>query len=113
MRVEVTIGSISVCGSREIERPDCSYSPTYDWKRDITISTEVYINGDGLLDGSVTKKKRQAALDVNATRVYVTVEGLENNNTFSLNTAFGDTTSGTVIYAIVLNVITLKRYTSA
>ena len=95
VRVEVTIGAISVCGSREIERPDCSYSPTYDWKRDITISTEVFISGSGLLAGS--KKKRQAALDVNAIIAYVTVEGLDNNNTFSLNTTFGDTTSGTVM----------------
>ena len=91
MEVEVTKGSISICGSREIERPDCSHSPTYDWKRDINMSTDLYINGDGLPGGS--REKRQTTV------VHITVEGLENNNTFSLNTTFGDITS-TVIYAI-------------
>ena len=78
VRVEVTDGSISICGSKEIERPDCSYSPTYDWKVDITTTTEVFISGSA--NTTIT--------------VHVTVEGLDTNNTFSLNTTFGDTTSG-------------------
>ena len=94
MTVDVTEGAISVCGSKEIERPDCSYSPTYDWKVDIPFSTEIHITGSGLLDGNIpSKKKRQTVPNVNATILHVTIEGLDDNNTFTLNTTFGDTTS--------------------
>ena len=91
MKVEVDEGSVCICGSRSLARPDCSYSPSYDWKLMVDSYDDIYINGDGIpKDKQQLILKRQAVEITNIT-IFVTVEGLDSNNTFLLNTTYGDT----------------------
>lgn len=92
---------MSVCGSSTIRNPDCSYGPLYDWKRDVTQREEIYISGQVADSQSRRKRAVNTSMEVEYTNftVYVTVEGLDTNNTFFLNTTFGDT-RGTVCVCI-------------
>ena len=91
VKIEVDDGSIAICGSRSLARPDCSYSPSYDWKLEVDSYADIYINRDGIpRDEQQTFTKRQAVETINIT-VFVTVEGLGSQNTFLLNTTYGDT----------------------
>lgn len=93
MKVEVDVGSIAVCGSKSLQRPDCSYSPTYDWKLEVDDSNEIFISMDGIpSDEQKLVSKRQMVEIINVT-VFVTIEGLDVQNTFLLNTTYGDTTT--------------------
>ncbi len=47
IQVELDIGRVVVCGSNSLERPDCSYSLTYDWKLEISEYEELFIGPDG------------------------------------------------------------------
>ena len=98
IEVEVEIGQVAVCGSNSLERPDCSYSLTYDWRLEVNQYSELYIGANGSPGGSedTTPAPTTPTDDAitNAT-VYVTVEGLDTNNTFLLNTTYGDTTTPT------------------
>ena len=91
---------MSVCGSSTIRNPDCSYGPLYDWKRDVTQREEIYISGQVADSQSRRKRAVNTSMEVEYTNftVYVTVEGLDTNNTFFLNTTFGDTRGTVCVY---------------
>ena len=92
MKANVDQGNVAVCGSRSLQRPDCSYSPTYDWKLETRDYDDIFIPSNGSPNNRQRSlSKRQTVEGVNVT-VYVTVEGLDLVNTFLLNTTFGDTT---------------------
>jgi hypothetical protein len=110
IQVELDIGRVVVCGSNSLERPDCSYSLTFDWKLEISEYEELFIGPDGFPSNAPAPPPRtpaptnaptQGALPTgtpvfnNATAtnvtVYLTIEGLDDNNVFSLNTTYGDT----------------------
>ena len=112
IQVELDIGRVGVCGSNSLERPDCSYSLTYDWKLEISEYEELFIGSDGFPSNVPPSTRRTPtptsaptqgtstsptgtppfnnATTTNVT-VYLTIEGLDLNNVFSLNTTYGDT----------------------
>lgn len=95
VKVELEIGKVAVCGSNSLERPDCSYHLTYDWKLEVSSYAEVFIEPDGFPSGYEVHSPHttdEPNLGTNKT-VYVTVEGLEASNIFAFNTTRGDTTS--------------------
>ena len=92
VKAEVDMGSVAVCGSRSLARPDCSYSPTYDWMLEVNDYSEIFINGEGFPGNEHQSiSKHQIVESINIT-IFVTVEGLDSLNSFSLNTTYGDTT---------------------
>ncbi len=110
IQVELDIGRIVACGSNSLERPDCSYSLTYDWKLEISEYEELFIGPDGLpsnapMPSSATATTTPTSAPTHATlpttnapnnstsnvTVFLTIEGLDDSNIFSLNTTFGDT----------------------
>ena len=40
-------GLVDVCGSRTVERPDCSVSTLHDWLRQVSAFSVIYITPDG------------------------------------------------------------------
>ena len=111
IQVELDIGRVVVCGSNSLERPDCSYSLTYDWRLEISEYEELFIRPDGFPSNTpvpthgtptptsaptqagtlpTTSVPNSTQANSNVT-VYLTIEGLDDNNVFSLNTTFGDT----------------------
>ena len=88
LKAKVAEGSVVACGSKSLQRPDCSYAPTYNWKLEITDYSDIFINSDG----TPNDQQRQAVRTANAT-VFITIKGLDTQNTFQLNTTFGDTTA--------------------
>ena len=45
-----------------------------------------------VIDDSQQRRKRQVPTNVTGSNLYLSIIGVENNNTFSLNTTYGDTT---------------------
>ena len=117
IQVELDIGRVVVCGSNSLECPDCSYSLTYDWKLEISQYEELFIGPDGFPTNTpvpsrvttptsaTTQATSPTTSAPNGTQtnsnitVYLTVEGLDDDNIFSLNTAFGDTRTPEGMYA--------------
>lgn len=94
--VKVTIekGDSVVCGSTFLERPDCSYSPSYDWKLEGNNYHEIFLDGNGLPCSANEKCQVQDVKITNVTvEVYITIEGVGESNTFRMNTSIGDTTT--------------------
>ena len=104
IQVELDIGRVVVCGSNSLERPDCSYSLTYDWKLEISEYEELFIGPDGFRSNAPATPRTPIATTIAPTgtpifnnptttniTVYLTIQGLEDNNVFSLNTTYGDT----------------------
>ena len=113
IQVELDIGSVVVCGSNSLERPDCSYSLTYDWKLEVSKYKELFIRPDGYPSSGLatpTSAPTQATLPTNAPKfngttnsnvtVYITIEGLDDDNIFSLNTTYGDTRTPEGMWAL-------------
>ena len=98
IQVELDIGRIVVCGSNSLERPDCSYSLTYDWRLEVSEYEDLFIGPDGFQSNAPRTLTPTSAptftppmfTTTNIT-VYLTIEGLDENNVFSLNTTYGDT----------------------
>ena len=103
IQVELDIGRVVVCGSNSLERPDCSYSLTYDWRLEISEFKDVFIGPDGFpsnipptpapTQGTSPTGTPPMFNNINNTNitVYLTIEGLDESNVFSLNTTYGDT----------------------
>ena len=92
---EVEEGAIVICGSRSLQRPDCSYRPSYDWRLEVQGNAEIFINGQGVpanQQQSISKRQVDSGGNENVT-VFVTIEGLESQNSFMMNTTVGDTTT--------------------
>ena len=99
IQVELDIGRVVVCGSNSLERPDCSYSLTYDWRLEVSEYEDLFIGPDGFQSNAPRTLTPTSAptftppmftTTTNIT-VYLTIEGLDENNVFSLNTTYGDT----------------------
>ena len=97
LKVDITLGQVLVHGSFTIQNPN---SLTADFSITSTnnginffISPDLYHSSIG---GSQTiRERRQIGLpSITTTNVYLSIEGLQTNNTFSLNTTFGDTSKG-------------------
>ena len=97
LKVDITLGQVLVQGSFIIQNPT---SLTADFSVTSTTSGIDYFISPALYQSSIgdlqtSRRRRQTGSTSNITaNVYLSLEGLETNNTFSLNTTFGDTTSG-------------------
>ena len=97
LKVDITLGQVLVQGSFIIQNPT---SLTADFSVTSTNSGIDYFISPALYQSSIgdlqtSRRRRQTGSTSNITaNVYLSIEGLETNNTFSLNTTFGDTTSG-------------------
>ena len=95
VKVGITLGNVLARGSFSVQNPteltqDFVVTSNGD-KIDYFISPELYeqsttVNTDG------QRRKRQAT-PTNELTLYLSIVGLDNNNTFSLNTTIGDTTA--------------------
>ena len=97
LKVNVTKGNLVVHGSFSVQNPN---NLTQDFSvmsngNDIDhfISPELMRQSTDNGNGGGSRKKRQTPLPTNATgaNVYLSIVGLNDNNTFVLNTTFGDT----------------------
>ena len=97
LKIDVTQGSLLVRGSFSIQNPT---ELTQDFTVmsngndiDYYISPELYEKSTTIDSGS-QRRKRQTPIPTNATdlNVYLSIVGLDNNNTFILNTNIGDNT---------------------
>ena len=107
LKIDVTLGQVLVQGSFTIQNPtsltaDFSLTSTTS-SIDYFISPDLYQSSTGGLQTS--RQRRQTVSTSNITvNVYLSIKGLQTNNTFFLNTTFGDTTSGGKNTRHVLNV---------
>ena len=107
LKIDVTLGQVLVQGSFAIRNPtsltaDFSVTST-DSIISFFISPDLYQSSTGGLQTS--RRHRQTGSPSNTTaNVYLSIEGLQMNNTFILNTTFGNTTSGGN------HVLNLQRY---
>ena len=95
VKVGIRLGNVLVRGSFSVQNPteltqDFVVTSNGD-KIDYFVSPELYeqstiVNTDG------QRRKRQAT-PTNELTLYLSIVGLDNNNTFSLNTTIGDTTA--------------------
>lgn len=93
VKCKVNEGTIAVCGSKFLQRPDCSYAPTYDWKLEINDYSDLFINSDGTPNceqQSASDCQDAETVTSNIVTIFVTIEGLDVQNTFQLNTAVGN-----------------------
>ena len=99
VKVGITLGNVLARGSFSVQNPteltqDFVVTSNGD-KIDYFISPELYEQSTTVsTDGQ--RRKRQATTPTNATNeltLYLSIVGLDNNNTFSLNTTIGDTTA--------------------
>ena len=96
VKVDVTQGNLLVRGSFNIQNPNVltqDFSVMSNGNNiDYFISPELFRQSTTDNDGRRTK--RQAPTPTNATNgnLYLSIVGLNDNNTFVLNTTFGDTT---------------------
>ena len=117
VKIELEIGRVAVCGSNFLERPDCSYSLTYDWRLEVSQYSELFIGADGYPSDTTPAPNHLSKNHTNTdiitnTSVYMTVEGLETNNIFLLNTTYGDTTTATTTIMMkgILSIIIFQHY---
>ena len=97
LKVDITLGQVQVYGSFTIRNPT---SLTADFSITSTtgginffISPDLYQTSTGGLQTS--HRRRQIGSLSNTTAfVYLSIEGLQTNNTFFLNTTFGDNSKG-------------------
>ena len=100
LKIEITMGNLVVRGSFNVQNPN---EFTQDFvvmsngkDIDFFISPEIMrqsTNNDNN-DGRRTKRQAPIPTNINITgaNVYLSIVGLNDNNTFVLNTTFGDTT---------------------
>ena len=99
LKIDVTIGQVQVRGSFTIRNPtsltaDFSIQST-STGIDYFISPDLYQSSTGGMQTS--RRRRQTGSPLNTTaNVFLSIEGLDTNNTFSLNTTFGDTAPPTM-----------------
>ena len=95
VKVGITVGNVLVRGSFSVQNPteltqDFVVTSNGD-KIDYFVSPELYEQSTTVsTDGQ--RRKRQAT-PTNELTLYLSIVGLDNNNTFSLNTTIGDTTA--------------------
>ena len=97
LKLAVTQGNLAVHGSFSVQDPNeltSDFSIASNGNDiDYFVSPELYRQSTDN-DNDRRRTKRQASISTNATNVtvYLSIVGLDNNNTFVLNTTFGDTT---------------------
>ena len=98
LKIDITIGNLAIRGSFSVQNPN---ELTQDFSVmsngndiDYFISPELYLQSTTDDDDGGSRRKRQTSIPTNITgaNVYLSVVGLNDNNTFVLNTTFGDTT---------------------
>ena len=120
LKIDITIGQIQVQGSFTIQNPT---SLTADFSIQSTsagidyfISPDLYQSSTGGMQAN--RRRRQTGSPSNTTaNVFLSIEGLDTNNTFSLNTTFGDTappiiTSTTSILSTMTSTTPISTVTS-
>ena len=93
VKANVDQGNVAVCGSSSLQRPDCSYSPTYDWKLETRDYDDIFIPSNGSPNNRRRSLSERQTTESSNTTVFVTIEGLDSLNTFQLDTTLGDTTA--------------------
>ena len=82
-------GMVAVCGSTT-QRPSCFLSSFYDWNRDVGNFADIFITAEGIDADSGQSMARCLVMSQNLS-IFMTVQGILGNNTFSMNTSLGDT----------------------
>ncbi|XP_003385151.1 PREDICTED: uncharacterized protein LOC100635304 [Amphimedon queenslandica] len=93
LKIDITVGNLVVRGSFTVQNPDVL---TQDFSVmsngndiDYFISPELYIQSTTDDDDDGSRRRRQTSMP----NVYLSIAGLNDINSFALNTTFGDTTS--------------------
>ena len=82
--VDVDEGKVLVCGSTTDENPDCRDPSTYDWVCETEGYCDIYVNNSALR----RRRRRQAVSEI----MFVSIEGVERNNSVIFETMMGDET---------------------
>ena len=77
---DIDSGKVLLCGSR-IQTPDCRDESTYEWRCAADSYCDVFVKGS-------SRKRRQAGTEF----MFVSIEGIENNNELTVQTMTGDET---------------------
>ena len=105
--VDVNEGKVLVCGSTTDENPDCRDPSTYSWVCETEGYCDIYVNNSAL-----TKRRRRQAGGGEV--MFVSIEGVERNNTVVFETMMGDETISDgkkkIILGIRCNIRTLLYY---
>lgn len=84
-------GSAALYASSQLMNPSAAF---YDYMLQTDSSAQVYVDPGVLGDSGIVKRE--------TTALYVSIEGLEESNSFSLETAVGDTTfCKSVTFAVI------------
>lgn len=99
LEINIPVGGLQVYGSFEISNPT---SLTADFEFSVQIDINYFVSPElrpSTCDDVGMRRRRQANNVTLSNNLYLSIVGLEDNNTFSLNTTIGDTSSaaGTII----------------
>lgn len=83
--VDVNEGKVLVCGSTMDENPDCRDPSTYSWVCETEGYCDIYVGNNELMK----RRRRQAG---GGDVMFVSIEGVETNNTVVFETMMGDET---------------------
>lgn len=92
LRLNVAEGRIILYGSTKIQNPN---SALYEIRLETESNEDVFISPADIVsdDGIIVKRSRARREQSNLTMIYITIEGLHNNNSYILETTFGDTST--------------------
>ena len=82
LKFNIEDGRVLVCGSRTNQNPDCRDPATYDWMCETDNYCDIHV------ESMASSRKRQADVDL----MFVTIEGVEENNQVIMETEMGDET---------------------
>ena len=83
--VDVNEGKVLACGSTTDENPDCRDSSTYLWRCETEGYCDIFVDNNEL-----TKRRRRQTSSGDV--MFVSIEGVERNNSVILETMMGDET---------------------
>ncbi len=87
LRLQTQRGRVVVYADDSIQNPNAAF---YDYKLETGSNSEVYID-PGALGIDHGTRKRQASADATETTIYVSLEGIDESNSFELESNVGDT----------------------
>ena len=96
VRLAISAGDFIIRGSFCVPNPTeltQDFAVTSDGSDiDYFVSPELFESSTTVIDDSQQRRKRQAPINVTDSNLYLSIIGVGNNNTFTLNTTYGDTT---------------------
>ena len=95
LRLNVEKGRVVLYASSKIPNPNSAF---YDFSLETDSSEDVYLSPEDFLAGGggerLGRSQAETDEDKSRTMIFITIEGLEEDNSYVLETTFGDTSTG-------------------